>query len=251
MNKYRGFISDPRIRGFTERHPELVLFIRERLSPESYLGLHLTVGLAVSAVFVWIFGGITEDILTGDPFVVVDTWVLTHVLYFRSPGVSRFMVLFTQLGGIAAVMIGSFIVGTYLLLKRRFDYLLTYITAIIGGGFLVIVLKKAIHRIRPISETSLISIGGWSFPSGHAMMSVILYGMITYFIVRDMRSWKLRVFLVTAAGFVVFVIGLSRIYLQVHYLSDVLAGYAGGMFWLSICITGLELYRKKVSVRRG
>lgn len=251
MNKYRGFISDPRIKGFTERHPELVLFIRERLSPESYLGLHLTVGLAISAVFVWIFGGITEDILTGDPFVVVDTWVLTHVLYFRTPGVSRFMVLFTQLGGIAAIIIGSFIVGTYLLLKRRFDYLLTYIMAIIGGGFLVFVLKKAIHRIRPISETSLVSVGGWSFPSGHAMMSVILYGMITYFIVRDMRSWKLRVFLVTTAGFVVFVIGLSRIYLQVHYLSDVLAGYAGGMFWLSICITGLEVYRKKVSVRRG
>ncbi|NOY39958.1 MAG: phosphatase PAP2 family protein, partial [Nitrospirae bacterium] len=251
MDKYRVFVSDPRIRGFVERHPDLVLFVRERLSPESYLGLHLTVGLVISAVFVWIFGGITEDILTGDPFVAIDSWVLAHVLYFRTPGVSRFMILFTQLGGVTAIMIGSLVVGSYLVFRRRFDYLVTYIMAIIGGGFLVVVLKRAIHRIRPISETSLINIGGWSFPSGHAMMSVILYGMITYFIIRDMRSWKLRVFMVTAAGFVIFMIGLSRIYLQVHYLSDVLAGYAGGMFWLSICITGLEVYRKKVSLRRG
>ncbi len=251
MDKYRVFVSDPRIRGFVERHPDLVLFVRERLSPESYLGLHLTVGLAISAVFVWVFGGITEDILTGDPFVAVDTWVLTHVLYFRTPGVSRFMILFTQLGGVMAIMIGSLVVGSYLVFRRRFDYLVTYIMAVIGGGFLVVVLKRAIHRIRPISETSLINIGGWSFPSGHAMMSVILYGMITYFVIRDMRSWKLRVFMVMAAGFVIFIIGLSRIYLQVHYLSDVLAGYAGGMFWLSICITGLEVYRKKVSAGKG
>jgi len=51
---------------------------------------------------------------------------------------------------------------------------------------------------------------------------------------------------VAAAGFLIFMFGLSRIYLQVHYLSDVLAGFAGGLFWLSICITGLEVYRKKM-----
>jgi len=249
-SKYRVLVSDPRIRGFMERHPELVFFVRERLSPESYLGLHLTVGLAISAAFVWIFGGITEDILTGDPFVAVDTWVLTHVLYFRTPLVTGVMIAFTELGGIAAIIIVSLAVGTYLLSRKRFDYLITYIIAIIGGGLLVAVLKKAVHRMRPVTEFPLISIGGWSFPSGHAMMSVIMYGMITYFVCRDMRSWKLRGGLVTATGFVVFMIGLSRIYLQVHYLSDVLAGYAGGMFWLSVCITGLEVYRKKVSVRR-
>jgi membrane-associated phospholipid phosphatase len=99
--------------------------------------------------------------------------------------------------------------------------------------------------VRPISETSLIKALGWSFPSGHAVMSVVFYGIITYFIVRSVKSWNLRVFTVMAAGFIVFIVGFSRIYLQVHYLSDVLGGYASGFFWLAMCITGLEAYIRK------
>jgi len=249
MDKYRVFISAPRIKGFIDRHPELVSFIKERLSPASYLGLHLTVGLVISAGFVWIFGGITEDILTGDPFVLVDRWVMNHILYFRTEKVTTFMVVITHLGGGIMVITGSLVIMAYLSFKRRFEYLITYISSIVGGSLLVYVLKMAIHRPRPISETSLIQAWGWSFPSGHAMMSMIFYGMITYLITQDIRSWKLRVFLATAAGFVVFLIGFSRIYLQVHYLSDVLAGYAGGLFWLSICITGLEVYRNRSLIR--
>lgn len=251
-SRYSAVVSAPPVRGFMERHPRVVLFVRERLSPEGYLGLHLTVGLLLSAVFVWIFGAITEDILTGDPFLAVDRWVLSRVLYFRTPAVSRFMLILTRFGGGEAIVVVSLVVGAWLVSRRRFDCLVTYATAITGGGILVTVLKRAIHRMRPISETSLVSIGGWSFPSGHAMMSVILYGMAAYFLVREAVSWRFRLFMVTAAGSLVFMIGLSRIYLQVHYLSDVLAGYAGGMFWLSICITGLEVYRKKSSAgRRG
>ncbi len=127
------------------------------------------------------------------------------------------------------------------------DQLLCYVAAILGGNFLFLILKTVIHRVRPISETSLINAAGWSFPSGHSVMSVIFYGMITYLCVRDLRSWRPSVFMATVAGFVIVLIGLSRIYLQVHYLSDVIAGFAGGLFWLTMCITGLEVYRKKVA----
>lgn len=244
-NKYTAIISQPYIKNYIERHPALVAFIKERLSPGSYLGLHLTIGLTLSAVFVWIFGGITEDILTDDPFVEFDLWVLSNVLYFRTPVITKFMVIFTHLAGEAAVAAGSLVVITYCLIKKKFDYLVAYISAILGGGILILVSKVAIHRLRPFSETSIINAGEWSFPSGHAMMSVIFYGMILYFMIRDVHSWKLRVFMATATVFIIFLLGLSRIYLQVHYLSDILAGYAGGLFWLTICITALEIYRKR------
>jgi membrane protein DedA with SNARE-associated domain/membrane-associated phospholipid phosphatase len=246
--KSRGFISNRHVTGFIERHPGIIAFLRERLSPASYLGLHLTVGLAISTIFAWIFGGITEDILTGDPFVLVDQWVLQHALYLRTPLVTHFMLIFTQLGGWVVITVGSLVVAMYLLFKRRMDYLMTYIVAILGGNLLFLVLKMAIHRSRPSSETALIKAWGWSFPSGHAVMSVIFYGIITYFIVRSIRSWNLRVFMVMAAAFIVFLIGFSRIYLQVHYLSDVLAGYANGCFWVAMCITGLEVYARKPSL---
>ncbi len=238
LDKYMAFISSPHVKGFIKRHPALVAFIKERLSPAGYLGLHFTVGIAISAVFIWIFAGITEDILTGDPFVVVDRWVISHVLYFRVPLVTDIMKAITQLGGGVLIIIGSLPVLVYLSIKKRFDYLICYTTAIVGGSLLSFVLKIAIHRTRPLG-------GYWSFPSGHAMVFIIFYGITTYFIIQSLYSWKLRVLVMTVAGFIVFLIGLSRIYLQAHYLSDVLAGFAGGLFWLTICITGLEVYKKK------
>jgi membrane protein DedA with SNARE-associated domain/membrane-associated phospholipid phosphatase len=246
-DKCRGFASNRHVKGFIENHPRVIAFVRERLSPRSYLGLHLTVGLAISAIFAWIFAGITEDVLSGDPFVLVDQWVLSHVLYFRTPVVTRIMIMVTQLGGWVAISIGSLLLIGYLFVKRRIDYIVTYVAAILGGNVLFLVLKAVIRRPRPISETTLIKVGGWSFPSGHAVMSVIFYGIITYFAFRCIKSWNLRVLVVVAAGFVIFLIGFSRIYLQVHYLSDVLAGYASGLFWLAMCITGLEVYRNRLT----
>ncbi len=243
--KYTGIVSLPPVRGFIERHPRVVIFIRDRLSPGEYLGLHLTIGLILSVIFVWAFGGITEDVLTGDPLVAVDQWVLHNVRYFRTPAVTDLMVAFSQLGRGAFITAGSLAVTAYFSVKRRFDSLVTYSSAILGGSLLVFILKTAIHRVRPMPDHALVKVGGWSFPSGHAMMSVIYYGMIAYFVIRGAHSWRLRVFVVIAAWFLIFLVGLSRIYLQAHYLSDVLAGYAGGLFWLSMCITGLEIYKKK------
>ncbi|MCE5275039.1 MAG: bifunctional DedA family/phosphatase PAP2 family protein [Deltaproteobacteria bacterium] len=234
--------SSPYLDRIRQQHPDLAAFIVRRLTPGSYLGLHLTVGLSLSAVFIWIFGGITEDILTGDPFVAVDQWVVGRVLYFRSPLATSFMEAVTQLGGIRFIAVASLAAIAFHLMRRHFDKAAGFAAAIVGGSLLNSILKTVIHRPRPISETTLVAAQGWSFPSGHAMMSVIFYGMIAYLLVRSVDSWRLKAFFMALAAFLVFTIGFSRIYLQVHYLSDVVAGFAGGLFWLSICITGLEVF---------
>ena len=249
-DKYNTALSHPRFRRFAERHSNLILFVKERLSPRGYMGLHLTIGFAASAVFVWIFACLTEDILTGDPFIRADHWVLDHVLYFRTPAVTHFMTITTYLGGALVIGIGSLFLGAYLLfVKEKLNYAVTYVVAIGGGSVLVSILKAAIRRARPTPQVPVITVGGWSFPSAHSMMSVIFYGMIVYFTMRKVYSWRLRALATTAAGFLIFLIGLSRIYLQVHYLSDVLAGFAGGLFWLTVCITGLEIYTKKTAAQ--
>jgi undecaprenyl-diphosphatase len=83
-------------------------------------------------------------------------------------------------------------------------------------------------------------VSGWAFPSGHAMNGVIVYGMLTYVLQGRLGAGERRIILMIATG-LVLAIGFSRIYLGAHYLSDVLAGYASGLFWLALCISVFEV----------
>ena len=87
-------------------------------------------------------------------------------------------------------------------------------------------------------------ITSYGFPSGHAMESVIMYGMLAYFGVLGLQSGRARVAIILGGVFLVLSIGFSRMYLGVHYISDVLAGYAAGGVWLSALITGAETIRR-------
>ncbi len=243
--------ASPVVSAFIHRHPALTGYVIRRVSPGYYLGLHLTVGLVISAVFLWIFGGITEDILTGDPFVAVDEWIVGKVLYFRTPLADRTMEALTHLGGGVFLAVCSLLVAGYLAARRRCASAVVLAVAMAGGSVLVLVLKAVIQRPRPPEGEPLAQVIGWSFPSGHAMMSVVFYGMLAYLFTMRTSSARLWAFSVSLAGFLVFVIGLSRLYLGVHYLSDVIAGLAGGLFWLSICITGIEIYRVRMQSQTG
>jgi membrane-associated phospholipid phosphatase len=159
--------------------------------------------------------------------------------------VTSVMETLTNLGGIKIIGPCSLVIIAYLILKKDNDTASALVATILGGILLNNFLKIIIHRPRPLSETTLVTIYGWSFPSGHAMNSMIFYGIIAYFLIRGSRSWISKSVIITMALGIVLAIGLSRIYLQVHYLSDVTAGFAGGLFWLSVCITVMEIMRKK------
>jgi membrane-associated phospholipid phosphatase len=220
-----------------------VVFMR-RLAASYYLGFHFITGFIFSVLFIWIFGEITESILSGDALILVDQWVVRHVLFFRTTLVTSMMEALTNLGGIKIIGPCSLLIMSYLILRRDHDTATGLAAAVLGGILLNNFLKILIHRPRPLSDKTLITVYGWSFPSGHAMNSIIFYGVITYLLVRGIRSWSSKAVIITIALCIIFIIGFSRIYLQVHYLSDVIAGYAGGLFWLSVCITGMEMMRK-------
>src|SRR6478672_2858095 len=126
---------------------------------------------------------------------------------------------------------------------RRFaagEYLGLHLTV----GLLDLALKRVFHRTRPTWDVPLLTARGWSFPSGHAMGSLIAYGMLAYLLVRDAKGRRARVAIVVGAVLLVLLIGLSRMVLGVHYFSDVLGGYAAGVVWLAACITSLEVARR-------
>ena len=120
------------------------------------------------------------------------------------------------------------------------------IAAFAGAPLLDQWLKMVVHRPRPIYAAAVIHDPTWSFPSGHAMGALAGYGMLAYVVILlgGPRS-RARTAVVPAAAILVGLIGISRIYLGVHYLSDVVGGYAVGSVWLWLCIGTVQLGRSK------
>lgn len=132
------------------------------------------------------------------------------------------------------VIILLLILAVYLLFKGyKKESLFAAVLAVLDGLF-VLLLKNVIQRVRPAN--GLISETGFAFPSGHAASSVILFGLISYLVWKRFKSKAVRIATIIISVFMALLIGLSRAYLNVHWLSDVLAGYCLGAFLLFLCV---------------
>src|SRR5918998_270490 len=227
------------------RYDAQLRWLLRRLTPGQYLGLHLTVGLAFAAGCLWLFGGLAEDVVTSDPIVRVDRSVADYLHSSATPPLTTFFLVVTAFGSIVAVGLLGVLVAAFFASGRRWLYLGTWLAAVGGSAVLNQLLKALFARPRPFFEHPLLVEISYSFPSGHAMESLVAYGMLAYFAVLALRTWKWRVAVVFAAALLVVLIGLSRMYLGVHYLSDVVAGYAAGGLWLSALITATETVRRR------
>lgn len=217
-------------------------WLRRRLEPGEYLGLHFTLGLLIAAICLWLFSDLTKDVVTRTPIISFDYAFAERVQSLASPIATAFQVFFTTLGDF--VIVGFCVTGFVAYRWRAQPYLIgSWLITLIGAELLNLLLKALIHRPRP--EMILYFAHGYSFPSGHAMVSLVAYGFLTYLLCLQNRSWKPRTALIWGCGILVILIGFSRIYLGVHYFSDVIAGFAAGGVWLSTCITATELVRKK------
>jgi membrane-associated phospholipid phosphatase len=192
----------------------------------------------------WLFGGLAEDLLTNDPLVRFDRAVATYLHSLATPPLTTFFLVITAFGSIEAIALLGLLVAADLAWRRRWVSLVTWIVAAGGSAVLSQLLKGLFARPRPFFEHPLLIEKSYSFPSGHAMESLVVYGMLAYFVVLALESWRARTAVVFGTALLVLLIGLSRMYLGVHYFSDVVAGYAAGGVWLSALITGAETIRR-------
>ncbi len=208
------------------------------------LGLYAVTAFALAALSFYVFFELADEIGIDDSMAGFDVALSAALRTHVSGGTLQFFSVITRLGDPEFLLLLGAVVAIVLLARRRWMLALAWIVAEVSGGLLNALLKLIFQRQRPIHDHGLIVETGWSFPSGHASGSVLLYGLLGYLIVRHTRSvWHLPVAIVVAAliGFV----GSSRVMLQVHYVSDVLAGYALGMAWIALCIAGLEVARAR------
>ena len=208
--------------------------------------VRLQVGLALTLALVLLFATIAVDISARQPgkLPTFDADLAEQLRAQLPPSALRVIALVTHLGDRLWIVPASAVIALVLLLRKHVRLATAWIVALLGilpinGG-----LKALFHRARPLHNHGFIVEPGWSFPSGHAFGSMVFYGMLAYVLLR--LSPRCHRAIIAGAVLSIGVVGISRILLQVHYFSDVMAGYTAGATWLVLCITGAEYLRPPV-----
>lgn len=234
-----------RIRYFLQhRFPRQFSFLQARLAPEGLFGLHLTIGAATLVGAAWLFGGIAEDLITGDPLILVDGLLSEWFRVHATPRFNTGMHFVSALASTTAVSILFAGMSCVFLWKRLWYWLSGLVLVVAGGMLLNVLLKNLFGRARPGWADPLMALAGPSFPSGHTMMATIIYGFMAVYLMRGIASWPARFFIAITTISLVVLVALSRMYLGAHYLSDVLAAMAAGTGWVAFCLTAVETLRR-------
>lgn len=236
------FLRRPRVNALRLRFAPQLAFIQARLSPHNYLGLQLTIGALILIGASWLFGGIAEDVVTGDPLTIVDLHVAQWFNAHSTPLLTQAMLAITHAHDPVPVTTAVVLIAVYLAWKKDWYWLLCLGVTVPLGMLLNVFMKYAFHRARPSVDNPLLVLTTYSFPSGHVAGATLCYGVVAAMLVSRISAWRWRVLLVLAAITMVVLVALTRIYLGVHYLSDVLAASAEGVAWLTLCLTGLHTY---------
>lgn len=241
---WRRVIRSAPMQAMRRRYPRLWTFFAARFARGEYLGLHLTIGLAISIASMWVFLSITEAVVQREAITRIDVAVLEWMRAHSTPAGTAFARAVSAMGA-PRVIAALGLVGLVVLVIRQ-QWLLVegWVVALIGGEALNAFLKRLIQRPRPLHST-ILSSQSWSFPSGHAMESLVAYGMLAY-VLFVLFSWprRRRIDIAFGATLLILLIGWSRVYLGVHYVSDVIGGFAAGVIWLATCISGMEVARR-------
>lgn len=178
-----------------------------------------------------------------------DNAVISAVQGLESPWLTKVMKFFTFIGSSLMATLLSVVAFLFLMvvLKHRRELIL-FLVSVGGSELWNIILKNWFQRQRPHSHR-LIEISGFSFPSGHSMAAFALYGTLTFLLWRHISSFAWRMVMIAAGVALTALIGISRIYLGVHYPSDVLGGYLASATWLMISIALFERYWRQPKSR--
>ncbi|HEX3579487.1 MAG TPA: phosphatase PAP2 family protein, partial [Thermoanaerobaculia bacterium] len=174
----------------------------------------------------------------------IDTSIHDWAVSERTAGATTFFTTMTIIGGPLGLAVLLTIVAIILAVRRHWSWLIYLVITTGGGALLNLELKRYFARARPVAAEMLRRANGYSFPSGHAMGSAVAFGALAYLAFRAIRSWPAKTAIMAFLYTLVASVALSRVYLGVHWISDVLAGVTVGTVWVTTTTVAYETLRR-------
>jgi membrane-associated phospholipid phosphatase len=227
------------------RLASLRAFLRARISPEEHLGLPFTLAVLLLIGAASLFASIADNVMSGAPITSVDEQVAQWFYSSATIPLTRVVLFFTHVHSAPGLLILSALFALFLMRKKENYWLLRLVLTVPGGMLFNVGLKHVFQRVRPSFDEPLLMLTTYSFPSGHAAGSTVFYGLLAAYLVCKTESSARRFVIVLSAFCLVALVALSRLYLGVHYLSDVLAGIVVGIGWLTLILTAVAALRPR------
>ena len=236
----RAYVRDhPVNASLAARFPRGHAFLGARLDTKDFTGLPLTLIVCAALYVAALFGGLLDELLEAEGLVQVDRIADQLVGHLRSePGFRAFLWV-TELGASPTFVAIGLVSTAFLLIEKRLHYVPALWITLLGSQATTWIGKFAIDRTRP-EFLEIAKAYSPSFPSGHSTAAMAVYGFLAYLAVRRIASRRVRFEVIYWTGVLVALIGFSRIYLRVHFLSDVLSGFLVGAFWLLVGVAVAE-----------
>lgn len=202
--------------------------------------------ITVVVALIIVIGGINlfvelTDELTDDLLTQYDQAITDYVISFRNPALTKYFIFVTHVGDLygylTVIILATFIA---MLVYKQWKPVLQTVFVLLLASISNVILKRFIDRARPDLE-HLVSVETLSYPSGHAMSAMAFYGFVIYLFVTFKINLYLKTAIIMALVFLILSIGISRIYLGVHYPTDIAGGFIAGFIWVVFCILMFNL----------
>jgi len=223
---------------FVKKYPGLFLFIENRFVFDRFTWLPLTVFFWIFLYLIFAFIWLIEATFRNPIMHNIDISTSNLMYYFYNISLIKIFIIVSFLWNFYFIIIFTFFLWIYLVLRKKFNIFFTFLITIFTTWLITILVKYLIHRPRP--ELATYFVNSYSFPSFHSAISIAFYWFLAWLLIRKINKWNQKVNWFILFIFLIFIIWFSRIYLNVHYVSDVLWWYFVWAIWLIFWITIYE-----------
>lgn len=214
------------------------------------------VSMLIAALALWCFLELADEVAEGGTRAL-DERVIRAFRHTDDPAqaigpvwVQEAVRDITALGSETILALFIFAVMGFVAIRRQYGALCFLVVSTGGGALLSYLLKQLFERPRPGLVPHLVRVGGTSFPSGHSLASAVVYLTLGALLARLVKPMKLKLYVIGVALFLSFLVGISRTYLGVHYLTDVVAGWTVGLIWAIICWLAARFLQQRGSIEK-